>query len=59
MIVEDLHTLCFAACLPAAVAPPLSPSPWSLKYARRNIFPIWALGMYRRAVLLGEDITHK
>ncbi len=25
---------------------------------RRNIFPIWALGLYRRAVLLGEDISH-
>ncbi len=24
----------------------------------RNIFPIWALGVYRRAVLLGEPITH-
>jgi len=23
----------------------------------RNIFPIWALGLYRRAVLLGEDIN--
>jgi hypothetical protein len=22
----------------------------------RNIFPIWALGMYRRCVLLGEEI---
>ncbi|KAL6760808.1 2,3-oxidosqualene cyclase, partial [Haematococcus lacustris] len=22
----------------------------------RNIFPIWALGQYRRAVLLGEDL---
>ncbi len=22
----------------------------------RNIFPIWALGLYRRGVLLGEEI---
>lgn len=48
-----------AACLPTAEASPPSPCPWSRKYARRNIFPIWALGLYRRAVLLGEDITHK
>lgn len=25
--------------------------------ARRNIFPIWALGMYRRVVLMGEDVS--